>query len=302
MIFPGRVRDYNREMSPTEFQLETLGIVGVGLIGGSIAAAARKRGLAQRVIGYGRNRQRLEQARSRGLIDDIAPRAEDLGSCRLIVVCTPVDRLGSDLREMLTLSSPSTLVTDVGSVKGPVVDQVIASAPDPHRYIPAHPIAGSHLQGFEHADADLCADRLCLLTPLPQNAPADIALVSDFWKAIGMRVSTMSVEEHDRVLALTSHLPHLAASAVAAMIEESLLEYAGTGYRDTTRVAAGDPDLWTAIFTENAVALARSTRQLIQTLDSFLSALESGNHADIRDLLQQGRQRRSHFHREQSDE
>jgi len=283
-------------MSTTEFQIDTLAIVGVGLIGGSIAAAVRQRRLARRIIGFGRNHERLEQARVCGLIDEVATQPEALAAARLIVVCTPVDRLGKDIGMLLNVTSPSTLITDVGSVKSPVVQQASEMSGQIDRFVPAHPIAGSHLQGFEHAHAELCRDRLCILTPLFRNRPEDVEFVRSFWKGIGMRVSDLSVEEHDRALALTSHLPHLAASAVAFLVDEHLLDYAATGYRDTTRVAAGDPELWTAIFSENSGPLADATSQLIHTLQEFLTALSSGDRSRIQAFLELGQQRRRGFH------
>lgn len=289
-------------MNTAEFEIDTLAVAGVGLIGGSIAAAAKRCGLARRIIGYGRNRDRLEQARRLGLIDDIATQPHELTEARLIIACTPVDRLGADIALLLNSTSPATLITDVGSVKGAVVGQARESAYSLDRFIPAHPIAGSHLQGFENASPDLCEGRLCILTPLPSNRSEDVTLVRSFWQAIGMRVSDLSIAEHDRVLALTSHIPHLAASAVAALIEEKLLDFAATGYRDTTRVAAGDPELWTAIFSENAVELTRATDDLIQILQDFRTSLQTGDRTAIRTFLGLGQFRRSRFRdREEED-
>jgi len=282
-------------MSNTKFQFEKLAVVGVGLIGGSIAAAVRSRQLARTVIGCGRNRDRLLAAQAQGLLTAVTTSPEEIADADLIIVCTPVDRLAVDLCMLLEQTSASTLITDVGSVKGSIVQQVRTNSSHASRFIPAHPIAGSHLQGFEHADPDLCQNRLCILSPLAENLPADVQTVRTFWQSIGMRVTELAVEEHDRILALTSHLPHLAASITAAMVHESWLQYAATGYRDTTRVAAGDPELWTAIFTENTDQLAAATDQFINLLTSFRNSLKAGQKAEIQALLKLGQTRRSHF-------
>jgi prephenate dehydrogenase len=176
-------------------------------------------------------------------------------------------------------------VTDAGSVKGAILRAVESTTSDARRFVGAHPLAGSHLAGFEHADAELYQDRLCVLTPASDSASEAVRKVRAFWEGLGMRVREMSADDHDRVLAITSHLPHLAAAAVALLAQPEDLQFASSGFRDTTRVAAGDPELWTAIFSLNAEELAKATDRLLGALQSFRAALAAGNDAEIQTLL-----------------
>lgn len=282
-------------MKTADFQIDQLAIYGVGLIGGSLAAAARARGIARTVIGYGRNPARLEAARAAGIIDEVATDLSQLSGAAVVVVCTPVDLLAGDIIDVLEKTPDTTLVTDVGSVKRPIVNQVSEKTAAAARYIGAHPLAGSHLKGFENSDPQLYEDRLCIMTPGPHHNPESTEMVRQFWQAIGMRVSETTPEEHDRILALTSHLPHLAASAVAAVVDDKLLDFASTGYRDTTRVAAGDPDLWTAIFSQNSNQVAIATDQLIDVLQKFRNAIVLGRQPDVTAFLKIAQDRRAQF-------
>jgi prephenate dehydrogenase len=277
-------------------QLDQVAVMGVGLIGGSIALAARQQGIARSVLGFGRNRERLEAARNRGIIDAVATEPAELKSAQLIVVCTPVDRIGQDvLTALQATAGTSTLITDAGSVKGNI-HRAIDGHREAGRYVAAHPLAGSHETGFEHARADLFQNRVCVLT-VPADSPAlgrkekcspAELQVEHFWQRLGMRTEWMSADEHDRLLAMTSHLPHLAASAVAAQVKPCDLRLASTGYRDTTRVAAGDAALWTAIFSENQQALLPAVTELIATLTRFQQMLTDSDREKIRGFLEQG--------------
>jgi len=277
-------------------QFDQIAVMGVGLIGGSIALAARQQGIARSVLGFGRNRERLEAARKRGVTDAVATDPAELKSAQLIVVCTPVDRIGQDvLTALQATAGTSSLITDAGSVKGNI-HRAVNGHKEAGRYVAAHPLAGSHETGFEHARGDLFQQRVCVLTrsaesPSPshkqERSPAE-RQVENFWQRLGMRTEWMSGDEHDRLLAMTSHLPHLAASAVAAQVKPRDLRLASTGYRDTTRVAAGDAALWTAIFSENQQALLPAVTELIATLIRFQQALTDSDRERIRGFLEQG--------------
>ncbi|WP_437191892.1 prephenate dehydrogenase [Planctomicrobium sp. SH527] len=271
-------------------------IVGVGLIGGSVALASRKWGGAETVIGYGRNRDRLTAAQKRGVIDEIATTPDGLRNVDLVVVCTPVDRIAEDVLTILraTEGTPA-LVTDAGSVKNKL-QQAISAEYSGNRYIGAHPLAGSHHTGFEHASANLFLTRMCIVSPkdYPEVSP-ETARICHFWEQIGMKVKTMSAAEHDRTLALTSHLPHLTASAVSSAIEPEVLSFAATGYRDTTRVAAGDPELWAAILEMNSAEMVRGVDRLVDVLSSYRKALINQDKQALRTLLQHGAENRRHY-------
>lgn len=264
------------ETSP-QFQERSIVIVGVGLIGGSIAAAVRKRFPECQVIGVGRNEERLEQARRAGLLTSwtVDLNKSTLPAGSIGVVCLPVHQIPSAVTALLNANCE--IVTDAGSVKASVYE---AMGPNPdERFVGSHPIAGSEQSGFEHADADLFRNRLCVVTT---SSPEDSALnrvqrVISFWKALGSAVYLMSPDEHDRVLALTSHLPHILASVAASCVNQELLTFTGTGYRDTTRIAAGSAKLWASILMGNAKHCVEAIDDAEEQLRKFRESLTSGN-------------------------
>lgn len=261
---------------------ETLVIVGVGLIGGSIAAAARQRRVAQRVIGVGRNLQRLSGALAAGLIDEVATDLVDAARhATLIVFCTPVEEIVAGVRQVAPHLSSKALITDAGSVKSALCEP-LAEIP---AFLGAHPIAGKELSGFEHADADLFVHRTCVLTPLPHHTAEQRARLQRFWEAIGMRVVTMTPADHDAVLARTSHVPHVVAAAVAAALPEADRPLTGTGFRSTTRIAAGPPELWTGILAMNRDAVLAGIEQVQQQLAGFATALRDDDAQQLKQLL-----------------
>ncbi|HET6425733.1 MAG TPA: prephenate dehydrogenase [Planctomycetaceae bacterium] len=261
---------------------DTVAIVGVGLIGGSIAAAVRRRGVARRVIGVGRNRERLTGALTVGLIDEISTDLiETAKTSSLIVFCTPVDDIVAGVRQIAPHVAAETILTDAGSVKaalcGPL-EEVPA-------FIGSHPIAGKEVSGYEHADSDLFVDRTCVVTPLPHHSAQQRTRLQRFWEAIGMRVVTMTPADHDAVLARTSHVPHVVAAAVAAALPERDRPLTGTGFRSTTRIAAGPPDLWTGILSMNRDAVLAGIEQVQERLSDFSTAIRNDNTDRLHQLL-----------------
>lgn len=265
-------------------------VVGVGLIGGSIAAAVRRRFPECQVVGIGRNTDRLKRAADAGLLttwsDQISPTSIPSGS--LAVVCLPVDQIAGAVVQLIDAGCET--VTDAGSVKGSVY-AALGEKCD-RRYVGSHPIAGSEQNGFEHADPDLFVNRLCVVTP-SGAAPGDIERVVAFWESIGSSVRQMSPDEHDRILALTSHLPHILASVAADCVAPSLLPFTGPGFRDTTRIAAGSASLWTSILLGNALHCVESIRQAESLLLNFREALATGDSAAVEAMLKSAAERRS---------
>ncbi len=249
-------------------------IWGVGLIGGSVGLALRKRGGSHRVIGLGRDRSRLDQAVALGAIDagttDVA-RACD--GADLVVVATPVDQVARCVIESARLSRSETLVTDAGSAKATIVAAVEKDAAARGMFVAAHPIAGSERSGVAAARADLFEGATCVLTPGAHTNATQLVEARAFWAGIGCRVIEMSPDEHDRALALTSHLPHAVAAALATVVPPELFPLAAGAYRDSTRVAAADAALWAAILLQNS-------DETLRALDQFGRAL-----ADCRQLL-----------------
>jgi prephenate dehydrogenase len=263
---------------------ETVAIVGVGLIGGSIAAALKSRGFEGKIVGVGRNAQRLGQAKVAGLIDDFSEQVNEVVA-DLWIFCTPVDRIVAGVRDVRGQSGRSTLVTDAGSVKREICEGLRGKLRAGVEFIGSHPLAGSEQRGFEHAKAELFAGRLCVLTP-EESTPNDmLSRLRGFWEFVGMRVVEMDAAAHDRALAETSHLPHLIASALAATLNESHAHLAASGFADTTRIAAGDPDLWTAIFLQNAEGVSEALSRFTGRLAELQRAMTQGNAESLHHLL-----------------
>ena len=248
--------------------------------------AAKGSGVAQSVIGVGRDAQRLEQARRCGIIDEgfvdltaAAKRAD------LVVFCTPVDRIVAGVREAAKSCRAGALITDAGSVKDCISRELAAGLPDGVEFVGSHPLAGSERQGFQHADALLFLNRVCVLTPLEKSPRQVVERIAEFWKALGANVVEMSPTAHDRALAETSHLPHLAAAALAAVLSPENSGLAASGFRDTTRIASGDPDLWTAIFLGNRTQVLASLTKYDQLLAEFRQAIERNDAPALQKLL-----------------
>jgi len=271
----------------------TIGIIGIGLIGGSITAALKKRGFNGRIIGIGRNSARLQDAQTAGLIDEFTT---DVGTvaaeCGLIIFCTPVDRIAYGVITAAAKSSPGTLITDAGSVKGSICRELDGKLPDGVTFIGSHPLAGSEKNGFEHADADLYVGRTCVVTPDIATPPEQLLRLMRFWETLGMIVVTMTAEGHDTALARTSHLPHVVAAALAATLSPENNDLAATGFADTTRIASGDPDLWTAILLANADAVSNSLSEYTQQLDEFQVAITNRDADVLKKLLEVAKRKR----------
>jgi prephenate dehydrogenase len=273
-----------------QLPLKKLTIVGVGLIGGSIGLAAKKRGLALRIHGVGRDPGRLEAARSLGAIDECHVEfAAAVADADLVVFCTPVSRIAAQIQEAAPHCLNGTLITDAGSTKRDLVQTVDSNLPPHVRFVGGHPLAGSEKKGAEFADADLFVQRWTVLTPTAKTPVAAVEEARTFWQALGAQVRLMSPEDHDRALALTSHLPHLLAAALAGILPENLRDLTASGFRDTTRVAGGDPEVWTPIFQHNRAAVLSALVQLQDRLDKFRQALASNETATIDQLLTQGK-------------
>ena len=229
-------------------------IVGVGLIGGSLGMICKQQGLVKTIVGAGRRVKNLKRAVELKAIDRYATDlAEAAAGSDLLVLATPVDTFEAALRACAPRLAPGAIVTDVGSVKGPLVERMEALVPDGIRVVGTHPIAGNEKTGVEAASLDLFRDALCILTPTSQTDPEALAKVRRLWEACGTRTREMEPLLHDRVLAAVSHLPHVLAFALVnatATFQERNMPYldlqafAGGGYKDTTRIAASSPEMW----------------------------------------------------------
>ena len=265
---------------------ETVAIVGVGLIGGSIGLALRERGLAQTVIGIGRRQSSLRAARRVGAVTNTTiDLAKGVADADLVVVCTPVGRIVEDILQAAENCPEGALITDAGSTKQTIVEQLDGKLPRGCRFLGSHPLAGSEKTGAAHATADLFDGRLVILTPTANTHAEDFDQLEQFWSALGSVVIQMTPAEHDRALALTSHLPHLVAATMASVLPENLFRLTGSGFHDTTRVAAGDPDLWKQIFVANRTNVLAALDQFSHQLHTFRTAMERDDSAALEAFL-----------------
>jgi prephenate dehydrogenase len=267
---------------------ERIAILGVGLLGGSLGLAIKARGLAKHVVGYGHRATTLQTAQRIGAIDsasDDAPTA--VAGCDLVVLCTPVGLFESLLKQIAPTLSTETLITDVGSTKRSIVASAERLLPDPEKFVGSHPMAGSEKRGVEFARADLFTNALCITTPTANTNPDALFNIEAFWRELGMRTTRLSPDEHDRLLALVSHLPHAVAAALVAVQNDQSLNLAGKGFLDSTRIAGGDPGLWRDIFLDNRDYLNAAIDLLKVRLTDLQRMLQTGQSQPIADSLEQ---------------
>jgi prephenate dehydrogenase len=206
--------------------------------------------------------------------------------------CIPVDRIVAGVREAASVCRPGTLLSDAGSVKSQICAELASGLAPGVEFVGAHPLAGSEKQGFENADPQLFVNRICVVAPSGSNTRTAVGRIARFWDRLGANVVELSPEAHDRALAETSHLPHLVAAAVAGTLSPENRDLTATGFRDTTRIAAGDVGLWTAIFLQNREPLLASLTKHERQLAQFRAALEQNDHAALKELLKAAKMNR----------
>jgi prephenate dehydrogenase len=265
---------------------DSLTIVGVGLIGGSVGLAAKARTGTRRVIGVGRNPDSLSRARDLGAIDEFTTDlAVGVRAADVVVFCSPVDQIARQARDAAPYAKPGALFTDAGSTKANIVRNLDGHLPAHIRFVGAHPLAGSEKQGAENARADLFEGRVCVLTPTPRTDLAALEWATLFWSSLGCEVKRLAPEEHDLALATTSHMPHFVAALIASQLPDRWRPFTATGFRDATRIASGDPALWSAIGRENALALAHVLDQFADRLNDLRKAILDPDSDELKDLL-----------------
>lgn len=272
---------------------KTVAIAGVGLIGGSIGLALRQRGLADEVVGIGRREETLRAASMVGAITRSTLKlAEGVAEAELVVVCTPVASIVEHVRQAATHCPAGALITDAGSTKASIVAGLNGSLARGVRFLGSHPLAGSEKQGPGEATADLFAGRTVVVTPTPATAQEDVNEIERFWTALGARVVCLTPEAHDRAVAASSHLPHLVAAALAEAVPVAALPLTAGGYRDTTRVAGGDPELWTQILLDNREHVLEALAPFEQVVAELRQALEAGDRELLKDSLTKAKTKR----------
>ena len=253
-------------------------IIGVGLIGGSLALALKERNLAKAVFGYGRDQTRLEEAQKSNVIDAFSTNIKEaIDEANIIVIATPVGTFKDILGQIEPLISSNVIITDVGSTKSDIVNIVNDVLRDNSGcFIPAHPIAGKERSGFEVSDSKLYDGKKVIITPQETNSPESIDVIDQMWKNVGADVDFMSAESHDNLLGMTSHLPHmLAFSLVNYLVDQNpnASIYAGGGFKDFSRIASGDAIMWRDICLQNKNQIMNHLKGYQSTLDDLLEAI-----------------------------
>ena len=286
-------------------QINRLVVIGLGLIGSSLAVAARNAGLAREVVGISRRASTLDLALEMGVIDraeeSLASIAPQLGAGDIVVIGVPTLTVPSILEDCHKLLSPQVTITDVASVKGSVVDAAAAIYGSlPPQLVPGHPIAGSEKSGVTAAKSDLFVDHRVILTPHANSTEPHIQLVEKLWLGVGAVVSSMDIKEHDEVLAATSHLPHFLAYSLVDTLanmrdNREIFRYAAGGFRDFTRIAASDPIMWRDIALANREAILTVLDQIMSDFTQLRSAIDSGDQTYLMDVFTRARDARNHF-------
>ena len=279
------VKDYSVK------SLGTVAILGVGLIGGSIGLAVRQRGLSDRVIGIGRKPARLRKAKQLGAVTETTTNIErGVSEADFVIVCTPVQYVVEQVREISQYVRSGTLITDVGSTKQTIVEGLTVL--ENGHFIGSHPMAGGERGGVGNADADLFEKRTIVVTPEKRTNKAAQSRISKFWKSLGARVMELDCKEHDRAVAVISHLPHTLASVLSTQANAKQLALAAGGWIDTTRIAGADPELWLEILRDNNKQVIGAVDRFLDDLHKFRDALESDNSPVLLRYLNQGKQNR----------
>jgi cyclohexadieny/prephenate dehydrogenase len=286
-------------MSPGEPQqlFDKIAIIGLGLIGSSLARAIRKHGLAGRLAGFDASEAVRARARELGLADDIPDSAaEAAAQANLVIVCVPVRSSGDAARAIAPSLKLGAIVTDVGSVKASVVRDISPHLPEGVHLVPGHPIAGTEHSGPDAGFPELFEERWAILTPSADTDPAASERVAELWRRMGSRVAMMTPEHHDRVLGITSHLPHLIAFSIvgtAADLESSLqsevIKYSAGGFRDFTRIAASDPIMWRDVFLSNREAVLELLGRFAEDLAVLQRAIRWGEGETLEALFTRAR-------------
>lgn len=272
---------------------EKLTIAGVGLIGGSLALAAREQGLVGEIVGCGRTEANLRTARERGIIDSYSldPR-EAARDADLLFLSVPVRAMGSLASTCGPVLRAGAIVTDAGSVKAAVVREIEAALPDGIAFVGAHPIAGGEQAGAAAARADVFQGSPCILTPGAKSSPSAVRKIRALWEAVGMAVVEMDVDAHDALLARISHLPHVLAFALVDSLRQRSGEVAtltGQSFRDMTRIAASPSEVWADIFVANRDELTAALDEFGAAFDELRGAIGRGDHAALRALIERAR-------------
>jgi len=276
-----------------------LTILAPGLLGGSVAKAARIHGLAQRIVLWARRPEARLALREQAWCDFVADTPEAaVAGASLVVIAAPVDRILPLIRQIAPHLPAGAIVTDVGSVKGEICRLGLAAVGKSAHFVGAHPMAGSEKTGWEHASAELFARRACFVTPLPETDAQATETVVRFWRDLGCEVTTEHPDKHDEIVAHISHLPQVLASTLCAFLarrDPRWRNHSGGGLRDTTRIAGSDPALWRTILEQNRDEVLRALAGFEDELHALKAALANRDYLDLTARLERGQAYRKDF-------
>ena len=266
-------------------QFRRLALIGFGLIGGSIARAARAQGLVDEIVTTARSEKTRARVKELGIVDTVVgTNIEAVNGADLVILCIPVGACGDVAREIGAHLAPGAIISDVGSVKGAVVRDMAPHLPQGIHFVPAHPVAGTEHSGPDSGFAELFINRWCILTPPEATDPHATERLRAFWAALGARVEVMTPDHHDLVLAITSHLPHLIAYTIVGTADElaqvtssEVIKFSAGGFRDFTRIAASDPTMWRDVFLANKEAVLEMLGTFNEDLSKLTRAIRRGD-------------------------
>lgn len=272
--------------------LTKIGIVGPGLLGGSVALAIKSHNLPALIVGVGHRSHSIDRALEIGAIDQGSLDLRELAGCQLVIIATPIGLIRQTIMDLGAVLAPGAIVTDVGSTKRDICRWGRSLAKRKIEFVGSHPIAGSEKRGVDFARHDLFVNANCFVTPVAGNTSQAVELVCELWKTLGMRVVKTSPSEHDKLLAAVSHLPHIVAAGLMNTCREDQIKFSGTGFMDTTRIASGDVNLWHDIVVSNADYLSATLKKLTTELEKVRQAIDKGDSKAICQFLEKARVRR----------
>jgi prephenate dehydrogenase len=267
-----------------------ISVIGVGLLGASLAKACKERGLVDEVVGYGRNRKNLEKAKELNIIDHCpADLSEAVSDADLIVLCTPVSTILPLIQNLIPQVKPGALITDVGSVKDSVVHGADKVVPEGIFFVGSHPIAGGENSGLEASTANLYQDAKCIVTPTDKTDTTALKKINILWHALGMNVISLTTDEHDFIFGAVSHLPHIVAYALMNTLgalktpeNRDVTAFSGTGLKDITRIASSDPVMWRDICLSNRNHSLDLIERFQNKLEKIRNTIEKGDGQELK--------------------